>query len=296
MSIAFPAVVLALTGAAGAQPDASYSSVRITGKIDVHANLTRDGASLTFTGSATFNVTLTTDPNKGPVVVPMTYDWTGTSGSCRWGGSGSDGELGLTLVSLAAGRPSISFNGQTPYAECNREHDYALFYLDRVTEAGVIAPQMTWRGLKGPGTGKLSYECVGCATPPGARYDVRAMSGRKIEFRPREPRAGQLVWMSENVVVLEKSSTDSVWTQVRSSNVTAKCKIYLRSGRSARTTTVSGRWRTPAETRGDGVAACAPWRIPRSARPGNLLGFMPIVTYRGKTVTTNRSFWTHIRR
>jgi hypothetical protein len=299
VSISCAALVLALAGAAGAQPDArSQVAVRLTGEIDVRANLTRDGMSLTFTAHATFDVTLTTD-REHLEVVPLTYDWTGTSGSCRWSGSGSDGELTLQLDTLVAGRPGLSINGKTPSAECNRYHTGPIFGLVNVKETGVIAPQVYWGApegsLEGRGTATLSYECVGCATPPGARYDVRAMHGRRIEFKPREPRAGQLVSMSENVVVLEKSSTDTHWTVVRS-NVTAKCRIYLRSGRKLRTTLVPGRWRTPAETGGDGVVACAPWRIPRSTRPGSLLGFTPIVTYRGQTLTTTRSFWTRVSR
>jgi hypothetical protein len=300
MSIASAAATFAIAGAAGAQPDArSLVGVRLTGEIDVRANLTGNGMSLTFTARATFDVTLTTD-QEDVAVVPMAYTWTGTSGSCRWGGSGSDGELRLRLYGLVAGRPSIEIGGSTPYAECNRDHSFPSFYLPSVDKAGVIAPQVNWAtgaggSLEGKGTGTLSFECVGCTAPPGARYDVRVMHGRRIEFSPREPRAGQLVRMSENVVVLEKSSTDTFWTVVKN-NVSAKCKIYLRSGRNLRTALVSGRWRTPAETRGDGVVACAPWRIPRNARPGSLLGFSPIVTYRGKTITTKLSFWTRVGR
>ena len=289
----------AITGAAGAQPAArSQVGIRLTGEIDVRANLTGNALSLTFTAHATFDVTLTTN-QENVEVDPMTYTWTGTSGSCHWGGSGSDGELRLQLHGLTAGRPIIDITGSTPYAECNRDHSSPSFYLHSIDKAGVIAPQVNWAtaggSLEGKGTGTLSFECVGCTAPPGARYDVRVMHGRRIDFSPREPRAGQLVRMSENVVVLEKSSTDTFWTVVNA-NVTAKCKIYLRSGRSLRTTLVSGRWRTPAETRGDGVVACAPWRIPRSARPGSLLGFSPVVTYRGKTITTKLSFWTHVAR
>ena len=187
-------------------------------------------------------------------------------------------------------------SGTTPDTECNRDYRSMLFYLASISEPGVIAPEVSWDSLQGRGTGTLSFKCTGCAAPPGARYDVRAMWGRRIEFRPREPRAGQLVQMSENVVVLERPTTDSHWTEVISPNVTAKCKVYLRFGRNLRTTLVSGRWRTPAETGGDGVVACAPWRIPSKARPGSWLGFTPVVTYRSKTLTTKRSFWTRIAR
>jgi hypothetical protein len=280
-------------------------SVRLTGEIDIRANLTRDAISLMLTARATFDVTLTTDPEKF-AVVPMTYSWTGTSGSCRWGGSGSDGELRLRLRGLVAERPVMEINGTTPSAECNREHnspEFAIFSRDNgggVIAPGVIVPRVYWPtaggSLEGLGTGTLSYQCVGCTARPSARYDVRAMYGRRIEFKPREPRAGQLVQMSANVVVLEKSSRDTFWTVVKNANVTAKCKIYLRSGRNVRTTLVSARWRTPAETRGDGVVACAPWRLPKNVQPGSKLGFTPVVTYRGKTLTTKLSFWTSVVR
>ena len=294
MSVACAGTTLATAGAAGGQ----QASVRLTGEISVRANRTGTAGSLTFTGRATFDVTLTTHPEKF-AVVPMTYDWTGTSGSCSWGGSGSDGELRLRLQALAGGRLNLSINGTTPDTECNRDHRGMLFYLASIlVEPGVtaIAPEVNWDYLVSRGTGTLSFKCTGCAAPAGARYDVRAMWGRRIEFKPREPRAGQLVRMSENVVVLERPTTDSHWTEVKSPNVKAKCKIYLGSGRNQRTTFVPGHWRTPSETRGDGVVACAPWRIPSNARPGSWLGFSPVVTYRGKTLTTKRSFWTRIAR
>jgi len=295
MSAACAGATLAIAGAAAGQPDArAEASLRVTGEITVRANRT---GSLSFTGRATFDVTLTTGPEK-TAVVPMTYDWTGTSGSCSWGGSGSDGRLTLRLQGLAGGRLNMWISGTTPDAECNRDHRGMLFYLASIFEPGVtaIAPEVSWDSLQSRGTGTLSFKCTGCAPPAGARYDVRAMWGRRIDFEPRDPRAGELLRMSENVVVLERPSTDSHWTEVHSRSVAAKCKIYLRSGRNIRTTFVSGRWRTPTETGGDGVVECAPWRIPSNARPGSLVGFTPVVSYRSKTLTTNRSFWTRIAR
>jgi hypothetical protein len=85
-----------------------------------------------------------------------------------------------------------------------------------------------------------------------------------------------------NIILLEKSSRDTAWSQVKSPNVRVKCAVYYeRSRRDVRKTTVRGRWRA----KGDVI--CGPWRIPKSAR-GSQMGVTPLVTYRGKTVTPVR--------
>jgi len=253
---------------------------------------------LTFSARAPFDVTLTTNPDEF-ATVPIAYNWTGVSGSCRWGGSGSDGELRLRLRAIRAGRPLVEITGAVPSrAEaCGEIPSNVVFdlYAENHDGQGPIAPDVFWAtaggSIRGQGTGTLSLECGGCGAPPSATYDVRALWGRNINFTPRTPRAGRLVRLTENVVLLEKSSRDTVWTEVNSANVTAKCDVYYaRSRRDVRNTTVRGRWRTPHQIRGpggDGEVICGPWRIPESAR-GSWLGVTPRMTYRGKTVTPVR--------
>jgi hypothetical protein len=286
----FAAVVgsLVLSAAAGAGP--ARSQARVTGEIQVHANVAQESLSLTFSGRAQFDVTLTTNLDEF-ATVPLTYDWTGASGSCRWGGTGSDGELRLRLMAIRAGRPLVELSGSTPYPDgCNGEHPSRVtfsLYTGDDDERDGITPRFYWAtstgSVEGRGTGTLSLQCAGCGAPAGGVHRLRALWGRRIEFTPKEPRAGQRVRMTlENVILLEKSSRDTAWSQVKSSNVRVKCDVYYeRSRRDVRKTTVRGRWRTQGEV------TCGPWRIPRSAR-GSQMGVTPLVTYKGKTVTPVR--------
>jgi hypothetical protein len=291
----FAAVVgsLVLSGAAGAGPDRSQAGYRLTGEIEVHANLSQDALSLTFSSRAQFDVTLTTNPDH-VATVPMAYDWTGVSGSCRWGGTGSNGELRLRLTAIRAGRALVAVFGSTPRPEgCNGDHPTGVqfsLYTSEDDERDGITPEVRWvtatGNIEGRGTGTLSLECAGCGAPPGGAYQVRALWGRRIDFSPREPRTGRPVRMTlENVLLLEKGSRDTAWSQVKSSNVRVKCDVYYaRSRRNVRKTRVRGRWRTRG---GVAEVTCGPWRIPKSAR-GTEMGVTPLVTYRGKTVTPVR--------
>jgi hypothetical protein len=284
---------LVLSSAAGAGPDRSQAGFRLTGEIEVHANLAQDALSLTFSSRAQFDVTLTTNPDEF-ATVPMAYDWTGVRGSCRWGGTGSNGELRMRLIAIRTGRPLVEFSGSTAYPEeaCNEHPSSVSFslYTGDDDERDGITPQVYWANaagsIEGRGTGTLSLQCAGCGAPPGGGYQLRALWGRRIAFTPTEPRTGRLVRMAlENVLLLEKSSRDTAWSQVKGSNVRVKCDVYYtRSRRDVRKTRVRGRWRT----RGDaGEITCGPWRIPKSAR-GSQMGVTPLVTYRGKTVTPVR--------
>jgi hypothetical protein len=289
----FAAVVgsLVLSAAAGAGQDRSQAGFRLTGEIEVQANLAQDSLSLTFSSRAQFDVTLTTNPDEF-ATVPMAYDWTGVSGSCRWAGTGSNGELRLRLVAIRAGRPLMELSGSPPFPDgaCNGEHAsppvFSLYTGDDDERDG-IAPKVYWGtaagSVEGRGTGTLSLQCAGCGAPAGGAHRVRALWGRRIEFTPSEPRTGRLVRMTlENVLLLEKSSRDTAWSQVKSPNVRVKCDVYYqRSRRDIRKTTVRGRWRMQGEV------ICGPWRIPKSAR-GSQMGVTPLVTYRGKTVTPVR--------
>ena len=284
----FAAVVgsLVLSAAAGAGPDRSQAGYRLTGAIEVHANLAQDSLSLTFSGRAQFDVTLTTNEDEF-ATVPMAYDWTGISGSCRWGGTGSNGELRLRLRGIRSGRPLVEFSGSTPYPEeaCNQHPSSVSFYLytGDDDERDGIEPKFNWAAsdgsIEGQGTGTLSLECAGCGAPAGGAYRVRALWGGS-EFTPREPRTGRLVRMTQNVLLLEKGRRDTAWSEVDRANVKVKCDVYYtRSKRNVRKATVRGR----LHTRGGGVI-CGPWRIPKSAR-GSLMSVAPLLTYRGKTVT-----------
>jgi hypothetical protein len=248
---------------------------------------------LTFSSRAQFEVSLTTNPDEF-ATVPMAYDWTGVSGSCSWGGTGSNGELRLRLIAIRAGRPLVEFSGSPPYPEgCNGEYaspPSLSLYTGDDDERDGIEPRVYWgsgaASVEGRGTGTLSLECVGCGAPPGGAYQLRALWGRRIELTPREPRTGRPVRMTlENVLLLEKGSRDTAWSQVKSSNVMVKCDVYYtRSRRDVRKTRVRGRWRTRG---GAGEVTCGPWRIPKSAR-GSQMGVTPVVTYRGKSVTPVR--------
>ncbi len=284
---------LVLTAAAGAGPDRSQAGVRLTGVIEVHANLEQNGHSLTFSSRAQFDVTLTTSPDD-VATAPMVYDWTGVSGSCRWGGTGSDGQVRLRLTAIRTGRPLVEVFGSTPYPEgCNGDHPTPVIfslYTSEDDERDGITPEVRWvtatGSVEGRGAGTFLLQCAGCGAPPGGAYRVRALWGRRIDFSPKEPRTGRLVRMAiENVLLLEKSSTDTTWSQVKSSNVSVKCDVYYtRSRRDVRKTRVRGRWRIRG---GAGEVTCGPWRIPTSAR-GSQMGVTPLVTYRGKTVTPVR--------
>lgn len=280
---------LVLTAAAGAGPDRSQAGFRLTGEIQVRANLAQDSLSLTFSSRAQFDVTLTTNPDD-VATVAMAYEWTGVRGSCRWGGTGSNGELRMRLRAIRSGRALVEFSGSTPYPEaaCDETPSTVSFsiYTGNDDERDGIAPELFWAtaegSVQGRGTGTLSLQCAGCGAPAEGAYQVRALWGRSVGFRPSEPRAGRLVRMTERVLLFEKSSTDTAWTQVRSANVRVKCDVYYtRSGRGVSKTTVRGRWRS------EGAVTCGPWRIPKSAG-GSWMGITPLVTYRGKTVTPVR--------
>jgi hypothetical protein len=287
------------SGAAGAKPrEGSQADVRLTGSIEVHASLQQGGLSLTLTARAEFDVRLTTNPDD-VATVPMTYHWSGTSGSCTWGGSGADGEVTLQLQGVRTGRPLVEYGGSTPYpGMCNLESPSQAFFhgYDETGNGGAITPDISWAtaggSIRGRGSGKLVVNCSGCGAAPGAKYVVRAMWGRGIDFKPREPRPGGQVRMTENVVLLEKRGMDTVWTIVERGRATVRCDVYYsRSKRDVRKTRIPGRWRAPAQLRGsgrsDGELTCGPWRIPADAR-GSWMGVTPLVTYRGKTLAPVR--------
>jgi hypothetical protein len=268
----------------------------VSGAIEVRANLAQNSLSLTFSGRAQFDVTLTTNPDDF-ATVPLTYDWVGIRGPCRWGGSGSDGELRVRLIAIRSGRPLVELSGATAYPSepCNNEYTSRVsfqFYTGDHDGGSAIAPQVFWStadgSLDGRGTGTLSVQCAGCGSPPGATFKLKAIWGRRIDFRPKEPRAGRPVRVTQNVLLLEKSSTDTAWALVKSPKVTVRCDVYYsRSSRDVRKSTVRGRWRTPGQTGVDGEMTCGPWRVPKSAR-GSWLGVTPRLTYRGKTVLSMR--------
>jgi hypothetical protein len=288
------AASLAVAAGAGAGSDGpSQAGQRVSGVISVQANIAQGQTAFTYTARAEFNVELTTNPDHF-ADVPLSYDWTGVDGSCRWAGRGADGQLRLRLRGIRQGRPLVEFSGSAPGpGPCDNLHPSApnfSLYTGDDDERDGIAPEVSWGAfgetVSGKGTGTLSLQCSGCAAPPGSSYQVRALWFLGSRWKPRDPRPGQLVRMTVGVALLERSSTDTAWTPVSSRNVTAKCDVYYsRSRRAVTKATVRGSWRTPATHAGE--VTCGPWRIPRSAA-GTWMGVTPSLTYRGKTVTPVR--------
>lgn len=288
----FAAIVvsLVLSGAAGGAPARSSAAlvrVQLVGTIEVNANISKGDSSLTYSGRAQFDVTLSSDEL---ATVPLTNEWTATWGSCLWERQTSDGEMRITLHGLRSGHPVLEISGTAAPATvaCNNTTVSAApgWHLVDNDGGGPIVPEFGWADYgSDPGTGTLSLACADCQ--PAGSYRVRAVWHRSVNFSPPRPRPGQVIRMSEGVVLLEKSSVDTFWSPVTSANVRVKCAMrYTPSTGRAKWVIGRGFWRTPGQRGGEseGQVKCGPWRIPKSARRPYVF-VKPKVTYRGKTLS-----------
>jgi hypothetical protein len=203
------------------------SSVRLTGAIEVRATLAKDTSTLAFTGRAQIDVTL----SPGEVgVVPMTYQWTGTWGSCRWDAAGTDREVRVDYHGLVAGRPVAYISGSPPsvVVPCN-DTTWGNSPVWRFNYEGqaAIEPLFNWFEIDDErGTGTFSLVCSSCRPPPASSYEVCALWHRSFNFSPTRPRPGKPVRVNERVVLLERSGIE----RQRSREVPGSVRLFQARG------------------------------------------------------------------